>query len=297
MGNTETKKIIQKLTLLCAVAVFLILPTVKADTTRTNVLIRPKVININPYISLLDVNERLQLEALADYADNRPLEDITSHPSSIWTSSNPDIISVSSTGLLTGLKNGESTISISFNGTVGLKTVIISTASRAGGSPDHNIPVKVLLEKRHDTERKEVFTTSTNQSVNYKMEIRESGADVVRGTYPGITDDQGNTQITVNGLPDDKYDFSIKTISHLRKTIKNIDTIWPGQPIDFSLTTLFAGDVNSQYGDNVINGADLDKISTKIYSNNLQTDLNRDQIVNGIDLAITTKNFNKTGDQ
>ena len=71
-----------------------------------------------------------------------------------------------------------------------------------------------------------------------------------------------------------------------------------GVNFDFTLADSFyllAGDVNTSK-DNYVNGLDMAALENKIYSDDLEADLDWNGIVNGLDLNIAEYNIYKFGD-
>ena len=108
------------------------------------------------------------------------------------------------------------------------------------------------------------------------------------GTYSGIT----------LMLTPGTYDITAKGFSHLRR-LKSSVAIANNTTVDFSdggTFKLLSGDVNSTDGDNKVNGIDLSLIVAGLLGGSARLDLNRDSIVNGIDLTNAVTNLNVTGD-
>jgi beta propeller repeat protein len=94
-------------------------------------------------------------------------------------------------------------------------------------------------------------------------------------------------------LPAGTYDVWGKEPSHLAKRITN----WAYAPgtdslVDFS--TLLAGDL---VNNNVVDQADYDYYTSRLFTNDPIADINRDGVVNTGDYSFIVANWNKTGDQ
>jgi hypothetical protein len=146
-------------------------------------------------------------------------------------------------------------------------------------------------------ERREVLPTNwQNESV---VEIRAIGSrNPILASYV-TTDPTGNgsmVPIDVSSLPPGYYDISVKGYSQLRK-------VFSGKPFFliehfYDLTTdgefLKSGDT---IDDNYVNLLDLKQTEAKLYTDDLKNDLNRDGIVNSLDVSNLVYNFNVNGEE
>lgn len=104
--------------------------------------------------------------------------------------------------------------------------------------------------------------------------------------------------VETDELPDGIYDISFKGLSHLTVVARNVRIDASVEVIDFSFgdqVILVAGDVHESK-DNFINGLDIAATTQVIYSNDINADLNRDGIVNALDLSIVVGNLYKSGE-
>jgi hypothetical protein len=89
-------------------------------------------ITVAPNSAILDIGEKVQFTATAHYSDG------TSQPvSPVWGSNNASVISVSSTGLATGLKAGPASITATYQGKNAYSTVnVIANLTSIKVTPD-----------------------------------------------------------------------------------------------------------------------------------------------------------------
>lgn len=302
ISKQKILKISQKIALSLSVLTLLIVPTVEATTINFQILPIPDSITITPSTVTIAPTATQQYTATAIFADLSTL-DITNNPLTSWNSSNLPTATIDNSGLATGVVAGTSTITATYGGvTSNNATLTVGTGEppQSSGPPDPNvITFQLTPEKRWDPNQQTAYSTTTNQSIAYQMEIRDSSTGQLKRTLTGVTDDTGKGDHKIQNLSEGVYDFSVKTISHLRSTKKSVSITWPKTTVDMSnnkIIQLKGGDVNSTYGDNFVNGLDFSTIANKIYTNNKKADLNRDNIVNGLDFAITTANVYKSGD-
>lgn len=111
-------------------------------------------------------------------------------------------------------------------------------------------------------------------------------------------DDQGQALISDKNIADGVYDVSFKGRSHLAKRLMSFEVVSDDDiSIDFTVNNQFllAGDVQANK-DNYINGLDFSAIGSVLYGSNLNADLNRDGVVNSLDLSIAANNIYKRGE-
>ena len=107
------------------------------------------------------------------------------------------------------------------------------------------------------------------------------------GTY-------GNLALTLGA---GTYDLTAKGYSHLRVKKSNVALV-DNATVDFTnskASPLLCGDVNSAYGDNLVNGIDLTVLVSCISNYTTRCDLNRDSVMNGIDLTNAVSNLYQAG--
>ncbi len=139
--------------------------------------------------------------------------------------------------------------------------------------------------------------TSGNDSTLLTVELRTAGTMTVVFSGSVVTGSGGTySGFMLTGISEGSYDIAAKGYSHLRRTIANV-AVSSGITVDFTsagASPLFSGDVNSTDGDNKTNGIDL--IVNALYGYIVRYDLNRDGLVNGIDLTNAVTNLNDLGD-
>ncbi|MBU1132518.1 fibronectin type III domain-containing protein [Patescibacteria group bacterium] len=140
-----------------------------------------------------------------------------------------------------------------------------------------------------------------NNSTILRVRVFESGTDNLLADKTVTTDLNGyGSSIELEGLTAPQVcDFLLKGYSHLDYRKNNITVDSAGTLIDFSedyTKFLKAGDVNGASGDNYVNGLDLSVLANHIYSDDYRSDLNQDQIVNGLEFGIAVTNLYKWGD-
>jgi hypothetical protein len=94
------------------------------------------------------------------------------------------------------------------------------------------------------------------------------------------------------------YDFFIRGQSHLIKKFSSVEAFrYYATTLSFTNPTdyLTAGETSIVF-DNFINGLDLATQLQKLYSTDVDNDLNQDGEVNALDLSITISNIYKSGD-
>ncbi len=315
----KIKKKLSKLSSILIICSSLFLPTVQAATMTLEILPVPVSISVTPSTASIASGGTQQYTANAVFADDSVL-DITFNELTTWTSDDDSAIIGNAEidrGLATGIVSGVAGITATYGGvTSNIAQLTIDDGSDSGGDdggddpgdeavlpggppPPNQLQIKIHPEKRHDPTGREISTTSTNQDIQFEVELRNPTTGEVEFISEGVTGDNGIGNIEVEGLAEGVYDVSVKTISHLRNTNKSQTLNWPSTLVDTSegFTKLNkAGDVNMTYGDNFVNGIDFSVIANKIYTNNKKTDLNRDNVVNGIDFAITTTNIYQWGE-
>jgi len=105
----------------------------------------------------------------------------------------------------------------------------------------------------------------------------------------GVTlDEQGREEIDATAVDPGSYEYVLKGLSHLSKSLGPLAFVGTDLFLDFTYSNTFnliAGDVHSSK-DDYINGLDFSSITLAMYTDDLDADLNYDGLVNGIDLAM-----------
>lgn len=137
-----------------------------------------------------------------------------------------------------------------------------------------------------------------NDSTQFTVEVRGPDSLIAVDTATGTTTAQGAFSGIVLDIEDGTYDFTFKGYSHLRRKLRSI-TVSTGSVLDFTDDgddKLLCGDVNGTDGDNEVNGIDLSLMTSALLGSVVRYDVNRDGVVNGIDLTDVVANLNVTGD-
>ncbi len=152
------------------------------------------------------------------------------------------------------------------------------------------IDVIAIPEKR--------IPASGNNSTHLTIEVRDVGSPVALNSTTVTTGSGGAYSGVTLQLTPGTYDVVAKGYSHLRRK-KGSVALGGNVTIDFTdggTNKLMSGDVNSTDGDNKVNGIDLSIIVAGLLSTTERLDVNRDGLVNGIDLTNSVTNLNITGD-
>lgn len=140
------------------------------------------------------------------------------------------------------------------------------------------------------------FPFPDNLSNEYSIDIRKSGSLIPLVSQNIVTDGKGNgtlNPVDLGTLKPDEYDIAVKGFSHLRE-------VYPRQPFLYHkynfnlLPSLRAGDT---FTDNLVNVMDLHYSDRKLYSEDRKSDLNRDGLVNSLDISNVAFNYYDTGDE
>lgn len=141
--------------------------------------------------------------------------------------------------------------------------------------------------------------TTGNDSTVLTVEVRTAGTSTVIFSGSVVTGSGGTySGLVLTGVTEGTYDLAAKGYSHLRRTVTNV-AVSSGITVDFTsagASPLYSGDVNSSDGDNKVNGIDLTLIVNALFGTVVRYDLNRDGLVNGIDLTNAVTNLNDVGD-
>jgi hypothetical protein len=140
-----------------------------------------------------------------------------------------------------------------------------------------------------------------NWSTQLTVDIYNT-SDVYQDSFTATSNSLGvaNVDICAQGvnLPPGNYNFRIRGFSHLRREFANYPA-FQNQFTSIDFTTgsevLFAGETSNVY-DNYINSLDLSTQINALYSASVKNDLNRDGVVNSLDISNTLFNFFDTGD-
>lgn len=127
-------------------------------------------------------------------------------------------------------------------------------------------------------------------------------SDQQQFAFAGNSDNQGtiNYDLCDNGVSVEPgtYNFYIRGLSHLRKRFPAVQTFTNyNSSVIFAAPSqyLVAGETSEVY-DNFINGLDISTQVVSLYTGDEQDDLNKDGVVNALDLSITVKNLYVQGD-
>jgi len=172
----------------------------------------PKVswINANPKsVELNKLGETFQIEAVALDKENKPVPNAVLH----WESSNPEVVEVSNTGLLTAKGSGNATITISANNEKAVVQCKVSILNAIKVEPEqltlkvgekHQLNAKVLNEKGELFEDQVVGWASSNDKVVFIDDLGEitavaPGEATITATTPskGLSHVYGSAKITV----------------------------------------------------------------------------------------------------
>lgn len=178
-------------------------------------------------------------------------------------------------------------------------TLVLSITTSSVKAVDVGVDVYgCVLELLLKPERR--VSASTNSSLSIEVEIYDTD-NVLKVVYQDIADNTGRASINLCdnnvSLVDNNYKFYVKGDGYLKRSFG------PLRAFDKSTTTLdlrsdtelLAGEVSKIY-DNYINSFDIDGVNEFFGSNTQKYDLNRDGLVNSMDISIALKNFNSKGD-
>jgi hypothetical protein len=132
------------------------------------------------------------------------------------------------------------------------------------------------------------------------VDLREVGASsrvLADGTV--TTSSLGEGSVVFTDAAPQSYDIGLKSLSHLRKILRNVSLEAGTNSVDFTLGGTFyllAGDVNRSQ-DNLVNSLDASTLLSALSTSNEISDLNRDGQVNSLDVNILLANLMKRGDQ
>lgn len=156
-----------------------------------------------------------------------------------------------------------------------------------------SLSIKLFPEKRIPREN--------NWQNTYQITFYNSLGQNILEFNNVVADEQGilNLELCNSGVLVEAgtYSVYVKGFSHLGRIFIENDMFYKYKTeLDLSKNLsnqLLAGDV---LGHNYINGLDLNVIISKLYSSNLKSDLNRDGIVNSLDLSNLIFNLHLSGD-
>ena len=145
-------------------------------------------VTLSPTNGTLDIGDTLSLSATALDAGGQPV----AGASLSWTSSAPDVASVSSTGVVTGLAAGDTTISAAAaNGVTGTSAVHVN----AGGIPPSTSPVRIN-EIHYDN-----LGTDSNEAIEVEGPAGTDLSGYTLVLYNGTSGLAYNTQPLSGALP------------------------------------------------------------------------------------------------
>lgn len=141
--------------------------------------------------------------------------------------------------------------------------------------PDHNKSLEVVVDIRPESSSTPIFTTTVTTDNEGKAVICPIPADLITATY---------------------YDVLVKGLSHLRRIFPHQSFAGgAGFALDLSSPLLLAGDSHPT-ADNYVNSMDVSYEITKLYTNDLRADLNRDTIVNSLEFPTLISHLYAYGD-
>lgn len=159
-------------------------------------------------------------------------------------------------------------------------------------SVDYCPNVWVIPEKR--------IPPTHNNSVEIDVAIRPEGSSIPIYTTTVTTDAEGYARIcpiSTALITKPYYDILIKGISHLRHNFAHQKfSGGVGFTLDLRSPVLFAGDSHPT-ADNYVNALDISYEITKLYTNDLRADLNRDSIVNSLEFPTLISHLYSYGDE
>lgn len=149
--------------------------------------------------------------------------------------------------------------------------------------PEKRIPV---LNNWSNNNFIEIYNSSNNLVASFNMNMNNFGIASIDLCANNIFLNEGT------------YNFYVRGFSHLRKLFPNVFT-FNLQNVNLNLTGtnnfLLAGEISNTF-DNTINSLDISRLISKIYTNDIKSDLNRDGIVDFLDINIIIVNFFKNGE-
>lgn len=112
------------------------------------------------------------------------------------------------------------------------------------------------------------------------------------------TNDSGSSFMVIPGLPYGQYDITVKSNTTLSKVYSNA-TVGGYSDVDFTnnaSSPLLCGDINLTFGDDKVNSLDLSILVNQWGSADDRADLNKDGLVNSLDISNLLVNFNRVGE-
>jgi hypothetical protein len=169
-------------------------------------------------------------------------------------------------------------------------TIVKTGDVKVEGQVDYTVTIRAKPEKRIPQVGHWV-----NQST---VEIRNPGFTSPITTQVVQHDDDGYATFGVDSslVPPGNYDIAVKGYSHLNKVFPNKSFGPNTLSFDLSSPELLAGDT-SVVEDNYINSMDFAFAINNLYTSNIKSDLNRDGVVNSLDIGNIVKNIYQTGDE
>lgn len=111
------------------------------------------------------------------------------------------------------------------------------------------------------------------------------------------SDDSASSFIIAVGLQSGVYDVAAKVKTCLTRVLHSV-TIDKYTDFDFTnngIVFLLCGDINGEFGDDKVNAIDVGLLVDKWSTDDANADLNRDGLVNSIDISNMLTNFNEVG--
>lgn len=140
-----------------------------------------------------------------------------------------------------------------------------------------------------------------NWSTLLNVDVRTLTESTV-ANFSGNSNNQGtltyNLCANSQNVPSGTYNFYIRGFSHLRKKFPNVTsfTNYSSSVSFIALSQYLTAGETSIVFDNFINGLDLSTQVIALGTGDIKNDLNRDGLVNALDLSITVKNLYELGD-
>ena len=167
----------------------------------------------------------------------------------------------------------------------------------SGALAEATITTELTLEIDARPEKR--WPRSGNWSTRATVDLRDVGTGTVLYEDEVTTSDLGRGQAEFSSAPIVNYDIGFKSLSHLRKVLRDVPLSGGANSIDFTLANTFyllAGDVHRS-SDNMVNALDISTLLGSLSTGNEVTDLNRDTGVNSLDINILLANLMRRGDE
>ena len=168
-----------------------------------------------------------------------------SYAATVWTSSNANIATVNSSGVVTGVAKGNVTISAKIGNTTGTKSIEVKEVEVV-----YDVPTSVAITGAKDVEVGKTLTlgiTITPSQGNYPATLWSSSDDTVAsvsttGVVSGVSAGKVTISVDVNGVKDEvEINVVAEQQAPTKVTVNGSNTVEVGKTISLSATADPAG--------------------------------------------------------